>query len=196
MKEFSYEEEQLFKSKYTFNLFLVKNITDYDANEKFLAIKKEENEIEIYEIPMNLDKTDSSLKEYGKIFCIIEPSNDIKEFMLNQNYFNILLVVDYQNISFFIIPENSQKNGIIEPRFVFEKKEAGFNSAVFNPFNSHIVACSCLNNTIQIWSVKQPILRKVECYSNAIKLKWRNCGRLLGFVDKNNILKIYDISIL
>ena len=25
-------------------------------------------------------------------------------------------------------------------------------------------------------------------------MKWRDCGKLLGFVDKINILKIYDIS--
>ena len=161
-------------------------------NEKYLAIQKEENEIEIYEISLDLDKIKSFPE--GKFLGIIEPSSIIKKFRLNQNYFNILLVVNTEKILFFDISEISQNVEIKEPRFVYEKNVAGFYSAIFNPFNSHIIACSCSNNTIQVWSVKQPFIQKIESYSNVIKMKWRDCGKLLGFVDKINILKIYDIS--
>ena len=161
-------------------------------NEKYLAVKKRKNEIEIYQIPLEINQAETNLKEYGKLFCTINPSCSIKDFKLNPNYLNILVIVNYQKVLFFDINECSQKKGNANPKFVYDKNEVGFNSIVFNPFNSHIVACSCLNPMIQVWSVKRPSILKIPCYNIATELKWRKCGSLLGFIEKDSLLKIYD----
>ena len=173
---------------------LAKKVKEFDANEKYLAVKKLKNEIEIYEIPKNIDKVSLDLQEYGILVCTIDPSCVIKEFHLNPKYMNILLVVNYEKILFFVIPENSQKKVKVSPKFIFTKVDIGFESAIFNPFNSHIIASSCLGKTIQIWSVSMPFIQKIFSSDLPAKMKWRNCGKLLGFVDKNSLLKIYDIK--
>ena len=173
---------------------LVKKVKEFDANEKYLAVKKLKNEIEIYEIPKNIDKGSLDPKEYGILVCIINPSCVIKEFHLNPKYMNILLVVNYKKILFFVIPEKSQEKVIVSPKLTFNKIDIGFESAIFNPFNSHIIASSCLGNTIQIWSVSMPFIQKIFSSDIPSKMKWRNCGKLLGFVDKDYLLKIYDIK--
>ena len=94
---------------------------------------------------------------------------------------------------FFIIPETSQKKEIINPNFVFNKNEFQFNSAIFNPFSSHIIACSCSGNIIQVWSVKGPAIIKIPYSTLATAMKWSKCGKFLGFIDNDSILKIYDI---
>ena len=101
--------------------------------------------------------------------------------------------MNFKKILFYSIPETTQKNGIIDPKFVFNKNESDFNSAIFNPLNSHIIACSYLNHIIQVWSVKNPTIMKIPCLNIATAMKWSKCGKLLGFIDNDSILKIYDI---
>ena len=111
---------------------------------------------------------------------------------MNPNYLNVLLVGTYPEICFFIIPEKSQKDIIKKPKFKFRKNINGFCSSEFNPFNSHIIACSNYPSFIQIWSVKNPIIHKIDCISLPINMKWEKSGNLLGFIDDDTIIKIYD----
>ena len=111
-------------------------------NEHFLAVKKRKNEIEIYEIQKN--------EAFGKIFCTVNPSCSIEDFKLNPNYLNILLIANYQKILFFNINEAAEKKVIVNPEFIFNKNVSEFSSIVFNPHNSHTVACSCFDHTIQV----------------------------------------------
>ena len=163
-------------------------------NEKYLAVKKSINKVVIYEIPVDTNIDELALKEYGKIYCMIDSLAPISEFKLNPNYLNILLVVTREKILFFTIPETFQTTKIVEtPRFVFDKMEGGFNSAVFNPLNSHIIACSCFSEIIQVWSVKEPFILKIPCSKNPTNIKWRKCGKILGFIDKYSTIKVYNI---
>ena len=119
--------------------------------------------IEIYEIPMDITSSETennseSTTENTKIFCKIEVNDPIQDLKLNPNYLNVLLVGTYTEICFFIIPEKRQEEIIEKPKFIFPKIINAFYSAVFNPFNSHIIACSNLPHFIQIWSVRNPII--------------------------------------
>ena len=133
-----------------------------------------------------------SKTENTKIFCKIEVSYPIKDLKLNPNYLNVLLVGTYPEICFFIIPEKSQKDILKKPKFKFRKNINGFCSSEFNPFNSHIIACSNYPSFIQIWSVKNPTIHKIDCLKLPINMKWEKSGNLLGFIDNATIIKIYD----
>ena len=153
--------------------------------------------IEIYEIPMDITSSETennseSTTENTKIFCKIEVNDPIQDLKLNPNYLNVLLVGTYSEICFFIIPEKRQEEIIEKPKFIFRKIINAFYSAVFNPFNSHIIACSNYPSFIQIWSVKNPIIHKIDCLSLPINMKWEKSGNLLGFIDNATIIKIYD----
>ena len=176
------------------NLSLVEEINEYDANEKYLAIKNEFIQIEIYEIPINLDEFKLTPKKYGNIHCIIRTKVPIIEFKLNPNYLYVLLVIaKTKGILLFNIPKNSQKEEIIDPEFTFNINNIQITSAVFNPFNSHIIACYCSDNTIQIWSVKEPSIQKLSTSVEPTHIRWRKCGNFLAFDDQCRTLKIYNI---
>ena len=132
-----------------------------------------------------------SMTEKTKIFCKIQVNIPILDLKLNPNYLNVLLVGTLTEICFFIIPEKTQEEKIVKPKFIFRKNINGFYSAVFNPFNSHIIACSNLY-FIQIWSVKNPTIHKIDCLKLPINMKWEKSGNLLGFIDNDTIIKIYD----
>ena len=106
-----------------------------------------------------------SMTENTKIFCKIQVIYPIQDLKLNPNYLNVLLVGTYTEICFFIIPEKRQEEIIEKPKFIFRKIINAFYSAVFNPFNSHIIACSNLPHFIQIWSISNPIIHKIDCLS-------------------------------
>ena len=110
---------------------------------------------------------------------------------MNPKYNYILLIVSSQNILFYIIPEESKKEIITKPRFIFPNKEGGNSIAIFNPNNTHIIASS-FDKTIQIWSVRKPSIHKINCTKNITTMKWHQNGSLLGVIAGNNIIKIYD----
>ena len=133
-----------------------------------------------------------SMTENTKIFCKIQVIYPIQDLKLNPNYLNVLLVGIYSEICFFIIPEKSQKEKIVKPKFKFRKIINAFYSAVFNPFNSHIIACSIFPCFIQIWSVSNLKIHTLNCLSLITNMKWEKSGNLLGFIDNDTIIKIYD----
>ena len=123
---------------------LVNNNLKYDANEKYLAAQNfnSKNKIYIYEIPKEINDADIANKKHGRLYCTIK-SKIIIDFILNPNYLNILLVVNYKQILFFIIPDIFQEELITTPRFTFNANNINLTSAKFNPVNSHIIASSC-----------------------------------------------------
>ena len=181
-------------SKIYNNYSLADEITEYDANEQYLAIKIDTFEIEIYEIPLDLDEFKRTQKNYGKMHCMIKTEYPVSKFKLNPNYLYVLLVVTLnKGILLFNIPKNCQKKEIVNYQFNFKIDEFDIYSAVFNPFNSHIIACSCSDKIIRIWSVKIPLMKKIPCSNTPLHMKWRKYGNFLGFNDKINCLKIYNL---
>ena len=131
-----------------------------------------------------------SLFNKKEIFCKIKSPYNIQDLKLNPNYLNILLVGTRKQINLFNIPQKSQEELIKKPKFIFNKNAIGFNFAVFNPFNSHIIACA-YDEHIQIWSVRRPVIHKIDCLDEPINMKWEKIN-LLGFIEKYTIIKIYD----
>ena len=82
---------------------------------------------------------------------------------------------------------------LIEPRFVFKKKESGFDSAIFNPSNTHVIASSRCDYCIEIWSIRKPSIQKIVCEDIPLNMKWHAKGYLLGFMNDYNNLKIFNI---
>ena len=105
----------------------------------------------------------------------------------------MLVITIVKGILLFNIPKNPQKEAIINYDFIFNIDKIKINSASFNPYNSHIIACSCSNSTIQIWSVKEPAIQKISYSYEPKHIKWRKCGNFLGF-DENKLLKIYNMK--
>ena len=176
-EEYEIIEEDLFTK-------LAKVIVLYDANEKFLALSQNYTSAEIY----LLHKKNSDKKK----LCEVEVLDDINDLKLNPNRLNILLVGTQFQIELFIIPEVSKEEIIKTPRFVFDKNKMGFQSSIFNPFNSHTIASSCLDHSIQIWSVSRQIINTISC-KNIIKImKWTINGEFLGFIDSRSQIKIYN----
>ena len=165
---------------------LAKTIVLYDANEKFLALSQNYKSAEIYSFTEN----DSDKKKLTEI-KFPKKINDLK---LNPNHLNILLVGTKSQIELFIIPEDSKENNITNPRFVFDKNKFGFQFSIFNPKNSHIIASSCFDHSIQIWSVSRQVIHTISC-ENMMELidimKWNKKGKLLGFID-NTQIKLYN----
>ena len=147
----------------------------YDANEKYIAVNQNDEIIEIYEIPNEIENSKSKIK----LLCKIKETEIIKDLQLNPNYLNVLLVGTYHEIKFFVIPETTQEKLIEKPRFVFNKFSSAFNSAVFNPFNSHIIASSFDDFTILFWSVKEPFIHELKCRDIPTQMKWHKNGNLL-----------------
>lgn len=176
-EEFVISEINLFKK-------LRNSIVIYDANEKFLALSQDYESLEIYGFP----DTNSDEKKYFEV-QVPDKINDLK---LNPNHLNILLVGTIQQIEFFIIPEDSKVKIIKSPRFVFDKNKIGFNVSIFNPFNSHIIASSCFDHSIQIWSVTRQMMHIVSCKNVITKMSWQENGELLGFIDNISQIKIYN----
>ena len=85
--------------------------------------------------------------------------NDLK---LNPNNLNIFLVGTKSQVELFIIPEDSKEKNITKPRFVFDKNKFGFQFSLFNPKNSYIIASSCFDHSIQIWSVSRQIIYTIS----------------------------------
>ena len=172
----------------------------YDVNEKYIAVSQVKKLIEIYEIPLEIKSPKSKIKPESvsiikekKLFCKIEASHYIKDLKLNPNHLNILLVGTQKEIEFFIFPETSQEETIKNPRFIFNNNTSPFESAVFNPFNSHIIASSFNDYTIQIWSIIKPFIQKIICSYVPTQMKWYKNGNLLGFIDKETEIKIYNL---
>ena len=70
----------------------------------------------------------------GEPCCIIivkKSLSQIIDIKLNPKYHNILMVVTEENILFYSI--DTKKIIIDEPRFIFNKENNIFNSAIFNP---------------------------------------------------------------
>ena len=162
---------------------LAQTIVLYDANEKFLALSQNYTTAEIYDYEKDSDK---------KKWCEVEVLDEINDLKLNPNCLNILLVGTQVQIELFIIPEDSKEEIIKTPNFVFDKNKIGFQLSIFNPFNSHIIASSCFDHSIQIWSVSRHIIHTISC-KNIIKImKWHSNGELLGFIDNRSQIKIYN----
>ena len=168
----------------------------YDANEKYIAVNKNNEIIEIHEIPKeneNSKPASEEIKIAKNIFCKIKERRIIEELKFNPNHLNILLVGTFNEIKFFVIPEISQKKLIENPRFVFNKFSSAFKSAVFNPSNSHFIASSFTDYTILFWSVKKPFIHKLKCLDFPSQMKWHKDGNFLGFIEFRTIIKIYNI---
>lgn len=108
------------------------------------------------------------------------------------------MVITPEAIEFFVFPETFQNEEIVrfnKPRFVFNMQNSTFKSAIFNPSMSHLIACSCNDLTIQIWSIRKPSIQKIVCSKLPIQMKWEKNGYLLGYIDSINSIKIYMISI-
>ena len=108
------------------------------------------------------------------------------------------MVITPEAIEFFVFPESFQNEEIVrfnKPRFVFNMQNSTFKSAIFNPSMSHMIACSCNDLTIQIWSIRKPSIQKIACSKLPIQMKWEKNGYLLGYFDSINFIKIYNISI-
>ena len=176
-EEFAMNEINLFKK-------LRNSIVIYDANEKFLALSQDYESLEIYGFP----DTNSDEKKYFEV----QVPDEINDLKLNPNHLNILLVGTIQQIEFFIIPEDSKVKIIKSPRFVFDKNKIGFKFSLFNPFNSHIIASSCFDHSIQIWSVTRQMMHIVSCKNVITKMSWQENGELLGFIDNLSQIKIYN----
>ena len=177
--EYVISEEDLFTK-------LAKTIVLYDANEKFLALSQDEKSAEIYGFPKKV--SDKEIKYEVKF------PKRIIDLKLNPNNLNILLAGNKSQVELFIIPEDPEEKNITKPRFVFDKNKFGFQFSLFNPKNSHIIASSCYDHSIQIWSVSRQIIHTIS--SEYIKelidiMKWHNNGKLLGFID-NTQIKIYN----
>ena len=130
------------------------------------------------------------IKKEKKIFCKISLSYPINEIKLNPNHLDILLVGTIRDIKLFTIEQTSEENPIIKPNYVFNKNTASFNSACFNPLNSHIIASSFNDFSIQIWSINKPFIHTIKCELIPTQIKWHENGNLLGFIDDTKI-KIY-----
>ena len=161
----------------------------YGANEKYIAINQDDEIIEIFEIPKKMENSKSNIKP----LCKVKETETIIELKMNPDYLNVLLVGTYNNIKFFVIPETSQEKLIENPRFVFNKFSSTFNSAVFNPLDSHIIASSFNDCTIKFWSVDKPFIHQIKCREIPIQMKWYKNGNFLGFIDKRSIIKIYNV---
>ena len=177
--EYVISEEDLFTK-------LAKTIVLYDANEKFLALSQDKKSAEIYGFPKKV--SDKEIKYEVKF------PKRIIDLKLNPNNLNILLAGTKSQVELFIIPEDPEEKNITKPRFVFDKNKFGFQFSLFNPKNSHIIASSCYDHSIQIWSVSRQIIHTIS--SEYIKelidiMKWHNNGKLLGFID-NTQIKIYN----
>ena len=140
----------------------------YGANEKYIAINQDDEIIEIFEIPKKMENSKSNIKP----LCKVKETETIIELKMNPDYLNVLLVGTYNNIKFFVIPETSQEKLIENPRFVFNKFSSTFNSAVFNPLDSHIIASSFNDCTIKFWSVNKPFIHQIKCREIPIQMKW------------------------
>jgi len=108
------------------------------------------------------------------------------------------MVITPEAIEFFVFPESFENEEIVrfnKPRFVFNMQNSTFKSAIFNPSMSHMIACSCNDLTIQIWSIRKPSIQKIACSKLPIQMKWEKNGYLLGYFDSINFIKIYNISI-
>ena len=99
--------------------------------------------IDIYEIPKEIENENKTTNKYGKLYCEINSKVIIQDFILNPNYLDILVVVNTKKILFFTIPETFDKKLIMKPKFTFNSNNVTFDSVLFNPINSHILACSC-----------------------------------------------------
>ena len=183
MKELDYEE---------LNLQVKEEISEYDANGKYFASKENDFDINIYKIPENQNVKKDISNKYENIFCSINVQDIIQVFKLNQNYQNILLVANSGKILFFIIPEDFKETQKIVPRYVFNANNIIIRSVEFNPINSHIIAFCSFTKLVQIWTLKGTSTQKINCNKYSSKIKWSNCGRLLGIVDGTHILKIYN----
>ena len=155
----------------------------YDANEKFLTLSQNYTTAEIYDYKKNSDK---------KKLYEVEVLDDINDLKLNPNRLNILLVGTQFQIGLFIIPEVSKEEIIKTPRFVFDKNTMGFQLSIFNPFNSRIIASSCFDHSIQIWSVSRQLIHIISCKDIIKIMKWHTNGELLGFIDNRSVIKIYN----
>ena len=93
-------------------------------------------------------------------------------------------------LELFEIPEMPYQEEIKKPKFIFKENKSVVNCALFNPFNSHIIAFSSYDNTIKIWSLRKPLIKNIYCLENPEKMKWETNGNLLGFIDQKK-LKIY-----
>ena len=93
------------------------------------------------------------------------PLNDI----LKYPYSSILSLLN-------IIPEDSQIRVVETPRFVFNKNNTSYCFSIFNPFNSHIIASSCFDHSIQIWSVTRQMMHIVSCKNVITKMSWQENG--------------------
>ena len=150
-----------------------------DANEKYFGILEDSTTIIFYHlIDIKLNK-----KYYTLQFDL-----QIINFHLNQKYQDILLVSFQTDIELFDISQNDFN--IAKPKFIFKHHSGSILSALFNPFNSHIITSSS-DKTIEIWSVRKPYLKKIDCEYFPRNIKWEKKGDLLGFFDHYN-LKIYD----
>ena len=178
-EEYKIEEKNLFEK-------LAKTIVLYDANEKFLALSQNLKSAEIYRFP-----EEDSDKKISYVKYEIKASERINDLKLNPNHLNILLMGTKSQIELFIIPEDSNIKIIRNPRFVFDKNKMGFQFSIFNPFNSHTLASSCFDHSIQIWSVSRQIIHTVTCKNIIDIMNWQNNGALLGFIDDSQI-KIYN----
>ena len=78
---------------------------------------------------------------------------------MNPNYLCILLVGALKDIKLFTIHKTSEENSIKTPSYIFNKNTTSFNSACFNPFNSHIIASSFYDFSIKIWSINKPFIQ-------------------------------------
>lgn len=154
--------------------------------------------IEIYKIPLDITvynekiNKKTSFDKNEEIFCEVKVYHKIQDIKLNPNHINILLVGTITKIKLFIIPEDSQIRVVETPRFVFNKNNTSYCFSIFNPFNSHIIASSCYDNSIQIWSVSRPIMHSISCKYATTIMKWHKNGYLLGFVDEDCLIKIYN----
>ena len=170
-------ERNILKSKIIFIYLVNGEINFYDVNKKYLALNlKNFLKIEIYNI---------NEKEKSNLYTTIRIKFKLNNLNLNQKYEKILLVCLTNEIQLY---EINQNNNIENPNFIFNQ-DSYIISAIFNPFNTHIIASSFLN-MIKIWSIRKPTIQKIKCINVAEKMIWEKNGKFLAFNDIN--INVYD----
>ena len=125
------------------------------------------------------------------IHCKIKTKFKVFDLKLNYKYLRIILIAVSNNVELFEIPEIPNQDKITNPKFIFKENKSMVNCALFNPYNSHIIASSSFDYTIKIWSLRKPSIQNIDCLDIPEKMKWDSNGKLLGFIDEEKI-KIYS----
>ena len=167
-----------------FNKDLKEEKNNVEESKKDSEVEKDKNKIITEPVPK------------GEPCCKImveKALSEIIDIKLNPKYHNILMVLTKENILFYCI--DTEIITINKPRFIFNKENNIFKSAIFNPYKGHIITSSstCYENIILIWSIGKPSIKEIICKNPPSIMKWEKKGYLLGFIDSYCLMKIYSI---